>query len=364
MLKKLKLENFRSYTTQEFDLDNNFIIIHAPNASGKTTILEAISVLLDGTSGWSSTLNDLYNQTTQEELSKYFRISADIILEEESKNHALYQTQTQKKFLVDNHSTTKRKFTQNTATTVFGPELIELLMVSPSKRREYIDRTIAKIDYDYADAITNMRKILRQRNAYLKKLAKRFYESGHIPEKDQQLNYWTESYTKVAGKIIVKRAQLINRLKSDEFVVKYEPAFEFNEFDLLRPPEEMSELLLKQMLEAKAQRRDIATGHTNIGPHRDDWTIITDREVKRFGSRGEKRMAIGKLIFLTQEILAEELGFYPVLLLDDISSELDVENTTRILTDEIMKKQQVFVTTVTLEGFPKKLLKNALIIEL
>lgn len=361
MIHSITLENFRRYKKQNFPIESELIIIHAPNASGKTTILEAISLITEGHSAWTAQITDLYQQNG-DEMAPHLRISADIVVDEETKNYALFQSQTQKKYLIDNHSTTRKKFLSNLASTVFSPEHIELLMISPSKRREYLDQVISKIDYDYADAVTELRKILRQRNAYLKKLAKRFYETGFIPDKDQQLDYWTESFTKVSAKIIVKRAKFIEKLISDEFRVEYQPSLKLNEFDMIRPEEEISEIHQQQLEENR--RKEVGTGHTVIGPHRDDWTIITDMEIKRFGSRGEKRMAIGKLIFLTQEILAKELGFYPILLLDDISSELDKDNTGRILTDEIMSKQQVFISTVTLEGFPEEFLQKAQIIEL
>lgn len=361
MITKIVLQNFRKYTDQEFKIDSPIVIIYAPNASGKTTILEAISILTDGESGWTAQIDDLYQQS-DESKKPHFRLSADINVEDEDREYAMYQSPTEKRYIIDNHKTTKKKYLENVASTIFSPEHIELLMISPQKRREYLDKTIGRIDLDYQDSITQLRKILRQRNAYLKRLAKRFYETGFIPEQDQQLDHWTDKLTTLSGKIVKSRAAFIDRLKTDTFQLHYVPSLELGEFDTMAPPEQLAELHTDQLL--RNRKREVALGHTVIGPHRDDWSIYTNSEIKRFGSRGEKRMAVSKLIFLTQEILAQELGQYPYLLLDDISSELDIENTSKILTDEIIGKQQVFITTVTLEGFPEKFIKKSQVITL
>ncbi|GAB4157276.1 MAG: DNA replication/repair protein RecF [Candidatus Dojkabacteria bacterium] len=360
MIKTLTLQQFRKYSKQTFQFDKRFVIIHAPNARGKTTILEAINYLTNATSDWTSDLADLY--MIEDSTAEFFRIEAEIELEEENHNYAIYQSPKEKSYLINGHRTTRKKYAENLASTVFSPEHIELLMISPQKRRDYLDNVISKIDLDYADQIALLRKVLRQRNAHLKKLAKSFYETGIVPAKDQQLTYWSQKLVEISAPIMIKRDRIISRLINDKFKVVYQPSLKVNEFEIMQEATQLAQLHL-QALEAN-MKREVAMGHTLIGPHRDDWGIFNGKEIKRFGSRGEKRMAIGELIFLCQELFAKELGFYPILLLDDITSELDTENSQRILTDEIMEKQQVFVTTVTLEGFPEELLNNSQIIKL
>jgi DNA replication and repair protein RecF len=372
-IKTLRLQNFRKYVDKEFTFDSPITVIHAPNAMGKTTILEAISVIANGNSGWTSSNSDIYcydaagiskgmkntsevTRNIKDEKSMNYRVSAGINNKDDDlKEFSLFQSPTQKKFLIDHHSTTARKFSGNMAATIFSPEHIELLMISPQQRRNYIDQNIAKIDLDFADHLKVFKKISRQRNAFIKKLSKRFYETGVIPkvDTDQQFLYWSTEFAKVSTQIIIKRIEFIEKLVSEDFRIEYVSSLNLNEFEMMLDYDKLYEKHVEMLVEGA--KRDIATGHTHIGAHRDDWSIITSLEVKRFGSRGEKRMAIGKLIFLVQDVLAGELGFYPFLLLDDISSELDQENIKKILSDDIMDKQQVFVTTVSLEGFDKEL---------
>jgi len=360
-IKTIRLQNFRKYQDKEFTFTSPITVIHAPNAQGKTTILEAISVIANGSSSWTSSNNDIYcydlNHRLDDNKDTHYRVSADITnIDDETKQFSLFQSPTQKKFLIDHHSTTARKFGINLAATIFSPEHIELLMISPQQRRNYIDQNIAKIDLEFADNLKVFKKIARQRNAYIKSQTKRFYETGIVPkvDTDQQFLYWSTEFAQISTKIIIKRIEFINKLVSpmpNGFHIEYISSLNLNEFEMLW---EFDKLFAKHLeLLVEGAKRDIATGHTHVGAHRDDWNIITSLEVKRFGSRGEKRMAIGKLIFLVQEVLAQELGFYPFLLLDDISSELDQDNIKKILSDEVMEKQQVFVTTVSLEGFGK-----------
>ena len=113
-----------------------------------------------------------------------------------------------------------------------------------------------------------------------------------------------------------------------------------------------------------SKKRDIATGYTNIGPHRDDWILTNGNDIKKFGSRGEKRMAIGQMIFKKQEVIAEKLGFHPILLLDDIASELDERNTEKIFDEKLLKRQQTFLTIIDPNDLPKNVVRNAQLVDL
>ena len=113
-----------------------------------------------------------------------------------------------------------------------------------------------------------------------------------------------------------------------------------------------------------SKKRDIATGYTNIGPHRDDWILTNGNDIKKFGSRGEKRLAIGQMIFKKQEVIAEKLGFHPILLLDDIASELDEKNTEKIFDKKLLKRQQTFLTIINPNDLPKDVVKNAQLVDL
>ncbi len=343
MIKRLKLTNFRQFKNLELKFDGDIVVLHGNNAIGKSTILEAISLITNGHSPWAST--DEFIKNEQEEGEKYTRIE----METDENVFTYYKCETKKELRIDGQKTTPKKFFQKNSSAIFNPEQIEILMISPSKRRNLLDDTIVILDYGYSDVLSLFSKILKQRNAYLKKLSKNFYERGVIARNDPQLNFWTNEFLNVANVIQKKRIEIINDLGKETFRLEYVKSNKVGS--------------LEDCLE-ESKKRDIATGYTNIGPHRDDWELINGKDIKRYGSRGEKRLAIGQLIFKIQDLVKEETGSYPTLLLDDISSELDSSNTSLIFDRKYLKKQQSFITVIDYKDIPKDILKNAQLIDL
>lgn len=351
MIKSLTLKNFRSFKNKTFEFEKNLVVIHGDNARGKSTILEALYIALNGTTPWGGSYENFLNFQKEEKKEKFFTIS----LELEDNVLTLYQDVSSKSFLINKKRTTKKKFFSFKKANLFSPEQIELLMYLPQKRRDFLDDLVSKIDVEYEDRLSLYSKVLRQRNSYLKKLSKVFYETGKIKENDTQLFYWTESLTKLCAKIMVRRCEIIEKLKSEKFFVEYRPSLSLNFFENMLDEKELGKIYLKQMKENF--KKDIATGFTNIGTHRDDWAIFSKKQdLKKFGSRGEKRLAIARLILQTQEVYKEFLGSYPILLLDDIAAELDGENSKKIFKEKILKNQQTFIATIDEKQIPKEVL--------
>lgn len=343
MIKRLKITNFRQFKNLELNFEKNIIILHGNNAIGKSTILEAISVITNGYSPWAS--SDEFIKNEQKDEDPYTRIE----IETEENIYTYFKSKTKKELKIDGQKTTPKKFYRNNASSIFNPEQIEILMISPSKRRNFLDETIVILDYEYTDILKTFNKVLRQRNAYLKKLSKNFYEKGIIARNDPQLNFWTNEFLSVSKIIQEKRINLIDSLDHKKFKLEY-----------LKSNKDTD---LEESIE-ESKKRDIATGYTNIGPHRDDWELINGKNIKKYGSRGEKRLAIGQLIFKIQEEIKKELGSYPTLLLDDISSELDKQNTSLIFDKENLNKQQTFITVINYEDIPKEILEQSQLIDL
>jgi DNA replication and repair protein RecF len=342
MIKSIKLTNFRRFEDVQIDITKDIVVLYGNNAQGKSTILEAIYLLTNGKSPWA--VSDEFVNNTQNDEDKFARI--EIATDEHL--FAFFKDQSRRVCKIDNMNTTPKKFFQSNASTIFNPEQIEILMISPSRRRDFLDEVISQIDYEYNDTLAQFRKVLRQRNAYLKKLAKKFYEQGIIARNDTQLNFWTNEFVNLSKIIQTKRLELIDDLSSDGFTLEY----------IKSNKEELEECI------ENAKKRDIVTGCSNIGPQRDDWEIIVEKNIKKYGSRGEKRLAIGNLIFRVQDVLNKKLGFYPILLLDDIASELDPKNTHKIFGEENIKKQQTFITIINHLELPEEILKNAQLIDL
>ncbi len=343
MIKRLKLTNFRQFKNLELNITKDIVVIHGKNAIGKSTILEAISLITNGISPWAS--GDEYINNEQLEDDRYTRIE----METELNNFSFFKSSAKREFKIDGHNTTPKKFFLNNASSIFNPELIEILMISPSRRRAFLDSVITIIDYEYDTLLKSFNKTLRQRNAYLKKLSKKFYEQGIIARNDPQLNFWTNEFIKLSNIIQNQRLDLVKELSSESFKLLYKPS------NRTTPLDESIE---------DSKKRDIATGYTNIGPHRDDWDLVNGKDIKKFGSRGEKRLAIGELIFQTQAVIKNHIGEYPTLLLDDIASELDETNTKRIFSAKTLEKQQTFITVIHKEDVPKSILSKAQLIDL
>ncbi len=354
MIEKLTLQNFRKFTNTVFEFNKNLVIFYGHNAQGKSSVLEALYLINTGLSPWAST-NEFVNVDQSSQM--HTRIESI----EESKSYVFFKDKDKRILKIDGNSARPNKFFENRSANIFNPEKIELLMISPFERRAFLDDTILKYDYEYEVLIKDFKKILKQRNAYLKKLSKLFYEKGIIAINDTQLNFWSNHFSLTSAYILKNRILLSKELSSNEYDVKYKSGIQFDKRKISNI-EYLKECIQQEL--DRNKKRDIATGYTNIGPHRDDWDIFEDKDIRKFGSRGEKRLAIGKLIFQTQEIVYKKTSHYPVLLLDDIASELDTLNTKKIFDKKLLDKQQTFITVIDYKSLPKEILNNSQLIHL
>ena len=354
MIEKLTLQNFRKFKNTVFEFNKNLVIFYGHNAQGKSSVLEALYLINTGLSPWAST-NEFVNVDQSSQM--HTRIESI----EDGKSYVFFKDKDKRILKIEGNNIRPSKFFENRSANIFNPEKIDLLMISPSERRAFLDDTILKYDYEYEVLIKDFKKILRQRNAYLKKLSKLFYEKGVIAINDTQLNFWSNHFSLTSAYILKNRILLTKELSSNEYDVKYKSGIQFDKRKITNI--EYLKECIQQELE-RSKKRDIATGYTNIGPHRDDWDIFEDKDIRKFGSRGEKRLAIGKLIFQTQEIVYKKTSYYPVLLLDDIASELDTLNTKKIFDRKLLDKQQTFLTVIDYNSLPKDILRNAQLIHL
>jgi len=343
MITNIKLTNFRKFKNLDLNIQSKLIVLHGNNAKGKSTVLEAIYLLTNGKSPWA--ISDEFINTDQNMSEKFTRIE----MTNNDKVYSLYKNAGTRVLKIDDQKVSPRKFFDQNASTIFNPEQIEILMISASARRKFLDEIISTVDYEYIETLTLFRKVLRQRNAYLKKLAKKFYDYGIVAINDVQLNFWTAEFLRLSEIIQTERVRIIDEMYSDDIHIEYTKS--------------NGDTLLADAIE-NSKRRDIATGYTNIGPHRDDWQLINGKNIRQFGSRGEKRISIGKLVFKTQDIIKNRLDYYPILLLDDIASELDEENTKSIFNKKELDKQQTFITIIDKKDLPKAIIKDAQFIDL
>lgn len=331
VIKSLQLQNFRFYKDQTFKFSSGTTLVVGPNTSGKTNLLEAIYLLATGKS---------FRAQVEEEMISYEKELARVKAEVESKEGKdeleilLTRGQignkktTKKQYLINGVKKRMLDFLGSLNCVLFGPEDLEIVIGSPSIRRDYLDSVLEQVDRDYRRASLSYKKSLRQRNRLLEQIR----DKG---KPKSSLFLWNKLILENGDVISQKRKELIDFVNEQpdyfgDLVINYE-----------------KNLLSPQRLE-RYQEKEIAAGMTLIGPHRDDFilNLVNDSEERNlhlFGSRGEQRTAVFSLKLGELEYVAEKIGQRPVLLLDDIFSELDHQRRQHLV--KVIPKQQTIITT-------------------
>jgi len=300
-IQKLKIYNFRRFEKKELKFDNDISVIVGPNAKGKSTIIEAVHMLSTGQSPWTSD-NSAIVRYLPKGKPKDGRIEADVKINSAIKNIALIiksnNGSTVKQYKINNKPTTKSKFIQNLSTVIFSPDLIDVLMFEPRQRRLFLDSYISKTDIEYEDQIQKFEKSIRQRNSLLKMLSKK----NVITQSDRNnLKFWTDKIINFGTAITLKRIEFVEKinqvnLKLYPNIIKYKPSLEITEIEALADTKYVKRTY-KEMLNKKFTK-EVALGITLVGPHRDDWILTyKGKNLNKYGSRGEKRMAISDIAF-------------------------------------------------------------------
>lgn len=370
----LKLNNFRQFRKKKIDFEGDRTVIVAPNAAGKSSIIEALYMLSHGDSPWELQNGNIVRRSTKAGQNKstkeIARIEATVETDDELKTAALILSSngssTTKQFQVEGSSTNRSKFVNTLSCLLFSPDLIDILMYEPSQRRRFLDHHTSRIHPEISEISLRYMNVLRQRNSLLKMLANGSGNSSRTNSK-LGLEYWTEQLISLGSEILLLRHTFLNILNepssSYPATIEYIPTVPLHELEDLGTGESIQEIF-KQKLE-ETQKKELKVGVTLVGPHRDDWHLkVNNQDLNTFGSRGEKRIAIADVIFKISNILNKEQGQLPTLLLDDITSELDKENIERLFSEKIAPEQQTIITTTDLDSLPTDISDNSQIITL
>jgi DNA replication and repair protein RecF len=347
-LKSISLQNFRNYQSEEFKFSGSTTVVIGPNTSGKTNLIEAIFLLSSGKS--FRTDRDIQMINFRHDLARVKGRVDDVNLEVMITNGQLAGKNSQfKKFLVNGVAKRRIDFVENFPTVLFSPEDLEIIVDSPSLRRKFLDNVLEQVDREYRQALSSYLKGLRQRNALLENTR----ETGVRNEK--QFEYWDNLIIEFGEKITQKREELIEFINNE--------AKDIFDFAVFYDKSVISKARLLQYKEA-----EVASGVTLVGPHRDDFSVSmfnnitkTTHDIKFYGSRGQQRLTILQLKMLELLFIEKKLGQRPVLLLDDIFSELDEGHVGLIL--EMMGWQQTIITTTHKEFLPSKVLSKMQVIK-
>lgn len=362
IISSLALTNFRNYQKKTFSFSPDVTIIAGKNASGKTNLMEAIYLLSLAKSFRQGKDNQAIS--FEEEMA---RIKGEVKVDGEKKILEAVVTRGEvsgiktplKKLSVNGVGKRAVDFTGILKTVLFWPEDMELVTDSPSLRRRYLDTVLVQIDREYRRTLLSYERGVRQRNRLLEAIKDKRTESS-------QLLFWNQLLIKQGSYLTNKREELIGYINEyesealDKKLVSYQ---------LFYDKSVISEQRLLQYRDA-----EIGAGVTLVGPHRDDIVfkkLKTESkkeengdfwELSIFGSRGEQRLAVLWLKLAELSFIKEKTSDEPVLLLDDIFSELDREH--REIVFQMIGSQQSILTITDKNLIPTKYLKAAKVIEL
>ncbi len=351
MITNIRLQNYRSYADESFEFEPGVNIIVGPNGSGKTNLLEAILVIC---SGGSYRAQDQDLVTVGQEWSR-----VDAQLESNSRTIKFEGSsgRVQKSYVFDEKPYKLLTFQHTHPVVLFEPNHLSLLHGQPEQRRVYVDNLLEQIVPSYKTLRKHYKRVLSQRNALLK--------SARPPAEDQ-LFVWNIRLSELGGEIAAKRHEFVSKIdkvlpdlyeniadsKARKVTIRYESKL----------PHQQYETVLLQALE-KSYDLDIARGFTTYGPHRDDFMVyFDDRPIHTTASRGETRTVLLALKVYELTILEESRGLRPLLLLDDVFSELDGKRR-QALTHHL-KSYQTFITTTDADVVVQNFLDECRIIPL
>lgn len=356
-IEELELTNYRNYKELSIRFENKVNVILGENAQGKTNLMESIFVLALAKSHRTSNDKDLIRWD-----SDYAKIKGRIQKTNGSVPLELVISKKGKKAKF-NHLEQKKlsQYIGNMNVVMFAPEDLHLVKGSPQVRRRFIDMEIGQVSPVYLYDMSQFQKVLQQRNHYLKLLQTRKQTDRTM------LDVLTEQYIQMAVKVIKKRFEFIQLLQEwahpihhgisrglEELQIQYKPSLDVSKGTDWSKMVEMFELKLHSVRE-----REIDRGISLIGPHRDDVLFyVNGRDVQTFGSQGQQRTTALSVKLAEIELIHGEIGEYPILLLDDVLSELDDYRQSHLL-NTIQGKVQTFVTTTSIDGIDHRTLKEA-----
>lgn len=359
-IKEIELTSFRNYANLVLEFHDGLTIIAGKNAQGKTNLLEAIFLLSMAKSHrthqdseliqWGQDIANIKGLIS----NRHYEYPLEIILNNKGKIAKLNHIEQRK----------LSHFIGKFNVILFAPEDLQLVKGSPSLRRRFINSELGQAHPVYLQELLDYERILKQRNTYLK-------DHGLSPSFDSvYLEIITEQLIKSAVEIIKYRSEFIIKLnhliqpihynlsnQRDQLFLSYQASSSKLDYQDLDSLEEQFNLLFKNVLE-----REKRQGTTVYGPHRDDLLFsLNDHDARNFASQGQQRTIVLSMKLAEIEWLRELIGEYPVLLLDDVLSELD-EQRQFILMEQIETKVQTFLTTASINSLHVQSLKNAQII--
>lgn len=382
----LSLTNFRNYKQIDVELPNGPILVLGPNASGKTTLLEALYFLATTKSHRATTDRELVSWDARAELGvpPFARVSAKvqrrgtqnieiIVMRENAQSDSGVA---RKRIRVNNLPKRAIDLIGQVNAVMFGPQDLDLIVGSPSLRRRYLDITISQIDPHYVRTLQTYQKVVLQRNSLLKSMAERGRRVWGESEPDQ-LTYWDDELVQHGSYLLVRRLEVIGHLNrladglhsrlagtGEALEVLYRSTVTDETMPAITAPSEESVREKYRERLRLGRTEELRRAVTLAGPHRDDIQFtVGGVDMGIYGSRGQQRSVILAVKLAEVELMHEATGEMPLLLLDDVVSELDPERRRYLLEAVLERRQQVLVTATDLIPVGREFLARASLFE-
>jgi len=323
-IEKLELNNFRNYNSASVRLNDGVNFIVGKNAQGKTNLLESIYLTSVGKSPKNSKDKQIINFGKERA-----KIDVDFLTIAGNKNIQIFLDKSDKKSIkINNLNILKITELVGTLSVVyFSPDELRLIKEVPEDRRTFLDVSISQFDKPYLYDLLKYNRILKMRNQILK-------STDSIDSKKEQLKLFTPQLIETAERIIKKRLKFIENLKNIAKNIHKIITIDEN-LDILYSYHNKNDLSIIDDLTiqfAESLDKELELGYTTIGPHRDDIIFkINDLDTKYYASQGQQRTVALVVKLSLMEVIKSEIGEYPILLLDDVLSELDSMRQERLL---------------------------------
>lgn len=390
LITHLALAHFRNYEHLELDFAPGITLLHGNNAQGKTNLLEAIFFLATARSPHAGAERELIHWGAASEPIPFARVEAKVlrasgqtvdleIVLVTGEERDLTTARVSKRIKVNGVNKRALDLLGNLNVVLFLPEDLDLVFGSPGERRRYLDTTLSQIDPKYSRALSQYGSVLEQRNALLKEFRERSFQAA-------ELEPWNNKLVENGTYVMARRAQAIEtynglvaeihpRLTAKHEVLQlhYQPTIPQAAFappETLQPglgltpptaPLEQISTAFRQQL-AELRIKEVGAALTLVGPHRDDLRFTVDGvDMITYASRGQGRTIAVALKLAEIELMRAETGEEPVLLLDDVMSELDKPRRAA-LSHAIVNASQAIVSATDLDDFTEELLQSAKIL--
>ena len=355
-LQSLYLKNFRNYTDQWVEFNAPKTILVGQNAQGKSNLLEAIELLATLKSHRTSRDRDLIQGGQETGLIKA-RLERNYVEQE----LALTLRQSGRKNLSLNQENVRRQFDFLGVINAVQFSCLDLDIVrgAPEVRRHWLDTLLIQLEPIYSHILTQYQHILKQRNALLKKLRQQQEESQPLNTFDlEQLPLWDQQLAEMGSRVSRRRARVLTRLaplaqawhqqisgQTEFLAIAYEPNVVWPEDD----PQSVQQAFLAKIEQRRMAEQQL--GASVVGPHRDEIALsINQTPAKSYGSQGQQRTLVLALKLAELSLIEEVVGEPPLLLLDDVLAELDLQRQNQLLA-VIQDRFQTLITTTHLQGF-------------